>query len=282
MWLHVYEVFKEINKPHDRTARYHSVPILLSRYDHDEQMFSSFIMQCRDILMCCSNIYSIYCRWDLIQGNRALYMYAYLICTASTLYASYVIIISTHCHICTGILIAPHILICQCLSVVIPILFVTCNPVLECLKTLCSRCRFLKPARLRWLIPFVLVWHWTTQCSCTRSWTTQRRPARWPGQPSRMPLRNLTMWQRIPTKTRHWSCSFCETTSPSGLLTRKLEIERIGGQIQQEYNTTVVNSWSATPGSLGGTKWKALSKTWKTSVGVWRALEMRASAWNLM
>ena len=242
-------------------------------------------MQCRDILMCCSNIYSIYCRWDLIQGNRALYMYAYLICTACTLYASYITIIST-LHIATGLLIAPDILICQCLSLCDTSLYpfyllhvirfiVFKNTLLEV--------SFLKPAKLRWLIPFVLVWHWTTPCSCTRSSTTQRRPARWPGQPSRMPLRNLTMWQRIPTKIRHWSCSFCETTSPSGLLTRKLEIERIGGQSQQEYNTTVVNSWSATPG-IGGNEMESTEQDCaeKTRAGVWRALEMRASARNLM
>ena len=61
--------------------------------------------------------------------------------------------------------------------------------------------------------------------------------------PSRMPLQSLTMWLRIRTRTRRWLCSCCETTWPSGLPTRKPEIEtrQIAGM--SAATTAVAESW---------------------------------------
>ena len=58
-----------------------------------------------------------------------------------------------------------------------------------------------------------------------------------------MPLQSLTMWLRIRTRTRRWLCSCCETTWPSGLPTRKPEIEtrQIAGM--SAATTAVAESW---------------------------------------
>merc|ERR1712107_211355 len=61
--------------------------------------------------------------------------------------------------------------------------------------------------------------------SSTRSCSNLTKPAKWPAQLSRMPLRSLTMSPRNRTRTPHLSCNCSGTTSHFGHPIRRVTSE---------------------------------------------------------
>merc|ERR1711865_1284952 len=79
---------------------------------------------------------------------------------------------------------------------------------------------------------------------------TPKRHARWRAQPSRMLLQSSTTWLRTLTRTPHSSCSFCATTSPSGLLTRMVAHRKVISLTRKNL-AQILSSTNQSPG-VGG------------------------------